>query len=108
MATANGKTVKLKYQGPDTQDMETVVPGEALFCDPVIPACIKPELEICTRFNPPCPGPADVNFPNFAVSEDTKVAIPAEGASPPDSALPLAGVSPGPAPQTIIPIPLAD
>lgn len=108
MATDAGKTVKLKYAGPDTEKVETIVPGQALFCDPVIPACSKPSLDACARFTPTCPGPMDVHFPVTAVVEQADLAQPMPGALPMEAPLPHAGVSPGPAPQVVIPIPVAE
>jgi len=60
-ADSNSRSMQLRYNGPDTGHVETVVPGQVLFCDPVIPACVEPELDSCKAFAPQCgtaPGPS--------------------------------------------------
>eukprot|EP00439_Symbiodinium_sp_Y106_P060148 s611_g8.t2 len=50
-ADRDSRSIQLKYNGPDTGHLDTVIPGQVLFCDPVVPACVQPELD-----------PAVVNF----------------------------------------------
>ncbi|CAE7692123.1 unnamed protein product, partial [Symbiodinium necroappetens] len=56
------------YNGPDTGHLDTVIPGQVLFCDPVVPSCVQPELDSCKAFSPSCggapaPAPALVAVP---------------------------------------------
>lgn len=58
------RRLSLRYSGPDTDHVKTVIPGQVqhrisyrvdaqvLFCDPVVPSCVAPELQSC----PPCAG----------------------------------------------------
>mmetsp|Transcript_52996 Transcript_52996/g.113722 ORF Transcript_52996/g.113722 Transcript_52996/m.113722 type:complete len:564 (+) Transcript_52996:148-1839(+) len=56
MALPTGRTLRLRYRGPDTGGVETVIPGQVLFCDPVIEACRTPEMQACTIYEPSCQG----------------------------------------------------
>ncbi|CAJ1367523.1 unnamed protein product, partial [Effrenium voratum] len=65
-ADSNSRSLQLRYSGPDTDHVDTVVPGQVLFCDPVVPACTRPELQSCKQ--PKCaaeaaPGPAPAAAP---------------------------------------------
>ncbi|CAJ1399034.1 unnamed protein product [Effrenium voratum] len=65
-ADSNSRSLQLRYSGPDTDHVDTVVPGQVLFCDPVVPACTRPELQSCKQpkcaaeaaASGPAPGPA--------------------------------------------------
>merc|ERR1719433_1634665 len=39
MVTPGARSLALKYSGPDTSGKMTTVPGQVLFCDPVVEAC---------------------------------------------------------------------
>jgi len=67
-ADRDSRSIQLKYNGPDTGHLDTVIPGQVLFCDPVVPACVQPELDSCKAFTPSCggapaPAPALVAVP---------------------------------------------
>eukprot|EP00931_Biecheleriopsis_adriatica_P032555 TRINITY_DN18992_c0_g1_i2.p1 TRINITY_DN18992_c0_g1~~TRINITY_DN18992_c0_g1_i2.p1 ORF type:complete len:591 (+),score=108.22 TRINITY_DN18992_c0_g1_i2:188-1960(+) len=80
---SSSKALQLRYSGPDTDNKETVIPGQVLFCDPVIAACEKPELESCGAFRTSCtgnsasPGPAPAPAPSLSATDREKVQIPA-------------------------------
>eukprot|EP00913_Durusdinium_trenchii_P010470 g9817.t1 len=58
-ADSNSRSIQLQYTGPDTGHVKTVVPGQVLFCDPVVPACVSPEINSCkSRACGPAPAPA--------------------------------------------------
>jgi len=59
MATAAHGSVQLRYKGPDTDGIDTVMPGQVLFCDPVVAACQEPELDTCAVLKPDCSKPED-------------------------------------------------
>lgn len=91
MVTATGKRLQLKYVGPDTEDVEVVMPGQVLVCDPVIEACEKPELNACELYRPECiPASAD------SALAPSPANLPA--ASPAASPLPTPSFAPGPSP----------
>jgi len=52
----SGRTIQLMYSGPDTHDELVVVPGLVLFCDPVVDACVQPEVDSCATFHNSCKG----------------------------------------------------
>jgi len=54
MAAAAHGSVQLRYKGPDTDSIDTVMPGQVLFCDPVVAACQEPELDTCAFLKPDC------------------------------------------------------
>lgn len=73
-ADSNSRSIQLSYNGPDTGHVKTVVPGQVLFCDPVVPACVSPELSSCKSStcgsaseSAPAPAPA----PDALVSVET-------------------------------------
>jgi len=47
-------TIQLRYSGPDTEGVDSIVPGKVLYCDPVIPACARPALDACAVYKPDC------------------------------------------------------
>eukprot|EP00929_Paragymnodinium_shiwhaense_P006872 TRINITY_DN110825_c0_g1_i1.p1 TRINITY_DN110825_c0_g1~~TRINITY_DN110825_c0_g1_i1.p1 ORF type:complete len:1225 (-),score=222.94 TRINITY_DN110825_c0_g1_i1:89-3763(-) len=58
MVTGAGRELALTYQGPDTEMSVVVIPGQVLFCDPVIEACDSPEMAVCDNFrDASCPPP---------------------------------------------------
>jgi len=59
MVPPGARDLKLMYSGPDTHMQETVIPGQMVHCDPVIPACSDPGRHVCSTFQKQCgPGPA--------------------------------------------------
>eukprot|EP00930_Biecheleria_cincta_P004639 TRINITY_DN105558_c0_g1_i1.p1 TRINITY_DN105558_c0_g1~~TRINITY_DN105558_c0_g1_i1.p1 ORF type:complete len:575 (-),score=109.28 TRINITY_DN105558_c0_g1_i1:310-2034(-) len=99
----NSPTMQLRYSGPDTDQTDTLVPGQVLFCDPVAPACKRPELDACRASRPNCedeeeavqaapvaaPGPAPLAA---QLPTTNSIAIPA-GWSVPTLVKPVAAVS---------------
>merc|ERR1719324_1674263 len=47
LVTPGGRTARLLYGGPDTNDYRIAVPSAVLFCDPVIQACTAPAVQAC-------------------------------------------------------------
>eukprot|EP00438_Fugacium_kawagutii_P005895 Skav214430 [mRNA] locus=scaffold586:360478:361980:+ [translate_table: standard] len=68
-ADSNSRSIQLSYNGPDTGHVKTVVPGQVLFCDPVVPACVSPELNSCKASRcGEAPAPAPAPAPSILVS----------------------------------------
>lgn len=59
MVRPSARTLTLLYQGPDTSGAKTVIPGQVLFCDPVVEACAMPELEACHAYQAECQDDAE-------------------------------------------------
>jgi len=50
MVTPSARSLALRYKGPDTSGKMTTVPGQVLFCDPVVAACEDPGPNTCVNF----------------------------------------------------------
>mmetsp|Transcript_60066 Transcript_60066/g.159751 ORF Transcript_60066/g.159751 Transcript_60066/m.159751 type:complete len:651 (-) Transcript_60066:5-1957(-) len=59
--TAGGQELELLYSGADTDHEEMVIPSSVTWCDPVIDACVRPQLEACRYYQPAhwCARPQD-------------------------------------------------
>merc|ERR1719265_3047492 len=44
LVTSGARTIKLSYSGPDSRDVMTLMPAQVLYCDPVVKACVQPEV----------------------------------------------------------------
>lgn len=54
LVTPAARELQLRYSGPDTDFRETVIPGQVLFCDGVIPACPGKGPQTCAKYVPRC------------------------------------------------------
>jgi len=67
MVTPSARNLRLMYTGPDTKGEESVIPGQMMNCDPVIPACTEPLRQACLNYRPQCsalaPAPAPAPSP---------------------------------------------
>jgi len=50
MVTPSARSLALRYKGPDTSGKMTTVPGQVLFCDPVLSACEDAGPNTCVNF----------------------------------------------------------
>mmetsp|Transcript_35425 Transcript_35425/g.102026 ORF Transcript_35425/g.102026 Transcript_35425/m.102026 type:complete len:302 (+) Transcript_35425:1868-2773(+) len=84
--TPEGRTLQLTYKGPDTAGTMTVIPGQVLWCDPVVQACSNPALDTCALYRPKCSG-TDMPFAGPTLPDYSKMPT----ASMPEGA----GLAPG-------------
>jgi len=49
MVTPSARSLALRYEGPDTSGKMTTIPGQVLFCDPVLSACEDPGPNACAN-----------------------------------------------------------
>lgn len=50
MVTPSARSLALKYSGPDTSGKMTTMPGQVLFCDPVVSACEDAGPNTCANY----------------------------------------------------------